>query len=119
MKTIRFLFFLSLITFSCNTTTKDSYSKEVIFFTQTDDVEILSDYEFHINNLFELYEGKEIKLSRIDNRNYVNGKINVQIDPEQTFAMILVDDKENHKIYNNFGTDVDMMLMINAFFKIQ
>ena len=83
---------------------------------QSDNVELLSDYEYHIGNIIDLYKNKDIKITKLEERNYINGNINIKIDNNESFAMILVDKKGNYKTHFEFGTDVDLMIIINAFF---
>ena len=79
----------------------------MVFFAKANKVEVQSDYDYHIRSLFKVYQNKGIKLSMLENRNYINGEIKIDIDSSESFAMILINEDgeflwDNYNMRGNF-----------------
>lgn len=85
--------------------------------------DLRSDYEYHLDGLIEYYSNKEVDAKLIYNTSITiesnKGKIDIRLDEDETFAMILIDKSGNLKIDKNFGTDVDLILFTNEYFKLK
>ena len=58
------------------------------------------------------------QLEEIKNRYYEKCEISISIKEDETFIMILINDSGKYEIHNKFGTDVDLMIIINQFFNM-
>ena len=118
MKLSKLLLLFSFFIISCATVKKDSFSPEVIFYTNTEDFEVISDYEYHIGNVKEYYTERDIIISETSDRDIKIGSKSITIDVEKSFAMVMIDQQGEYKIDYIFGTDIDMIMVINVFFNI-
>ena len=118
------LIFIAILLGSCSIYNTTSTPKLYLLVdTIGRSADLRSDYEYHLGGLIEYYSGKEVDAKLIYNTSLIiesnKGKIDVRLDKDETFAMILIDKSGNLKIDKNFGTDVDLMLFANENFKLK
>ena len=121
---INILLFIAILLGSCSIYNTTSTPKLYLLVdTIGRSADLRSDYEYHLGGLIEYYSSKEVDAKLIYNTSIIiesnKGKIDVRLDKDETFAMILIDKSGNLKIDKNFGTDVDLMLFANEYFKLK
>lgn len=117
MRQLKYIVLVLFVTLSCDDNEK--YENEIVFFFNVNNPELLSDYNYHIEQIQKHYSDKGIKVSEIKNRIYNSRNKQISIKSDQNFAVILIDKNERYKIFYTFGTDVDLMIDINKFFNIK
>ena len=94
---------------------KKDIKKEVIFFLQSEESELVSDYNYYLGKIQDYYSDKNIQIREINKRVIEIEGNEIIIKKDTEFAMVL-NNNGKYKIQYIFGTDVDMMMEINEFF---
>jgi len=119
------LIFIAILLSSCSINNTTSTPKLYLLVDTIigSSADLRSDYEYHLGGLIEYYSNKEVDAKLIYNTSITiesnKGKIDIRLDEDETFAMILIDKSGNLKIDKNFGTDVDLILFTNEYFKLK
>ncbi|MGB3852308.1 MAG: hypothetical protein WA958_20255 [Tunicatimonas sp.] len=97
-----------------------NHSEKVILFIDTDNHEIQSDYDYHLQKVVDYLDKRgiehEMSTSRIINS---DNHSEIKIGDNEQFAMVLISPEEDSKIEYGFGTDVDLIISINKYFEIE
>ena len=104
--------------FSCLSVNTVPSEPEIVFFLETDEGEVVSDYQYVIHSLKEYYVERNVKIREVKEREFELGAEKVTLRKDQSFAMIILNKEGEVKIDYTFGTDVDLMLVINDFLGI-
>ena len=117
MKTLIISLLISAAISSCNLGKNEQHDAEVIFFLQTENPELISDYDYYLDGLIKYYSDKNIKITQTKDRKIKIGINEISIDDNESFAIIMIDKDGDYDIDYTFGTDVDMMMIINKFYE--
>ena len=117
MKTLIISLLISAAISSCNFGKNEQHDAEVIFFLQSENPELISDYDYYLDGLKKYYSDKNIKITQTKDRKIKIGINEISIDDNESFAIIMIDKIGDYDIDYTFGTDVDMMMIINKFYE--
>ncbi|MDF9801428.1 hypothetical protein OKW21_006737 [Catalinimonas alkaloidigena] len=114
MKKILLLIFLGF-TSGCS-----NQSEKVILFTDTDNHEIQSDYDYYLPNVIAYLDKKGIGHEKSTSRTInLGNQSEIKIEENEQFAMILISPEKDSEIEYRFGTDVDLILRIKEYFELE
>ena len=115
-----YAYFLLSILFiaSCNNSS-DKLRNQVVFYFNTTESELTSDYEYHYNSVQEYYSKKDIVISKSENRILKIGDNKIDIPINEPFVMVLIKENGQYELVNDFGTDVELIEDIDKFFEIK